>query len=157
MTIIEAVREWLRGCPLLSDGMLNVDFLPPEAASCSLDVTPVQPVVRTFIDGESERQFAFVLATRTYYGGLVRQQQKIWQLAIVDQDAQALANMDMLIAHMYAGFAERYDSCMIEVQSEGGEGGGNIGMPINVTYGGNRTIGSVTNTGGTVTFTAASA
>lgn len=74
MTIIEAVREWLRGCPLLSDGMLNVDFLPPEAASYSLDVTPVQPVVRTFIDGESERQFAFVLATRTYYGGLVRQQ-----------------------------------------------------------------------------------
>lgn len=74
MTIIEAVREWLRGCPLLSGGMLNVDFLPPEAASYSLDVTPVRPVVRTFIDGESERQFAFVLATRTYYGQTVRQQ-----------------------------------------------------------------------------------
>lgn len=74
MTIIEAVREWLRGCPLLCDGVLNVDFLPPEAASYSLDVTPVRPIIRTFIDGESERQFAFVLATRTYYGGLVRQQ-----------------------------------------------------------------------------------
>lgn len=84
-------------------------------------------------------------------------QQKIWKLAVVDQDAQALANMDMLIAHMYAGFAERYDSCMIEVQSEGGEGGGNIGMPINVTYGGNRTVGSVSNTGGKVTFTAEAA
>lgn len=74
MTIIEAVREWLGGCPLLKDGLLNVDFLPPEAASYSLDVTPVQPVLRRFIDGGSERQFAFVLATRTYYGSLVRQQ-----------------------------------------------------------------------------------
>lgn len=71
-------------------------------------------------------------------------QQQIWKLAVVKQDAQALANMDMLIAHMYAGFAERYSSCMIEVQSEGGEGGGNIGLPINVTYGGTRTVGSVT-------------
>ncbi len=85
-------------------------------------------------------------------------QQKIWKLAIVDQDAQALANMDMMIAHMYAGFAERYSSCMIEVASEGGEGGGNIGMPINVTYGGERTIGSAAvGTNGTVTFTAAAA
>lgn len=85
-------------------------------------------------------------------------QQKIWKLAIVDQDAQALANMDMMIAHMYAGFAERYSSCMIEVASEGGEGGGNIGMPINVTYGGERTIGSASvGTNGTVTFTAAAA
>lgn len=80
-------------------------------------------------------------------------QKKIWDLAIVEQNAQALASMDMLIVHAYAGFAERYESCMIEVTGEGGEGGGNIGMPITVTYGGTRTIGSATISGGTVTFT----
>lgn len=68
-------------------------------------------------------------------------QKKIWQLAIVEQNAQALANMDMLICHLYAGFAERYTSCMVKPGSIGGEGGGDISMPIDVTYGGTRTVG----------------
>lgn len=83
-------------------------------------------------------------------------QVKIWNLAVKDQDAQALANLDMLIVHFYAGsnFAERYDACMVEVSSLGGEGGGDIGMPINVTYGGERTLGTATKANdGTVTFT----
>lgn len=90
-------------------------------------------------------------------------QKKIWDLAVVKQDAQALANMDMLIVHLYAGtantavFAERYESCMVKPSSLGGEGGGNIGMPIDVTYGGKRTIGTASVSGGTVTFTPASA
>lgn len=80
-------------------------------------------------------------------------QQKIWQLAVVEQNAPALANMDVLIAHLYAGFGERYESCMVKPSSLGGEGGGSIGMPLDITYGGKRSIGSVTNTGGTIKFT----
>ena len=90
-------------------------------------------------------------------------QKKIWNLAIVKQDNNALANMDMLIVHLYAGtantavFAERYESCMIKPTGLGGEGGGSIGMPIDVTYGGKRTIGTASVSAGTVTFTPASA
>lgn len=84
-------------------------------------------------------------------------QVKLWNLAVKDQDAQALAAQDMLIVHFYAGsnFAERYTSCMIEISSLGGEGGGDIGMPINVTYGGTRTLGTAAKnaTTGVVTFT----
>ena len=83
-------------------------------------------------------------------------QVKLWNLAVKDQDAQALAAQDMLIVHFYAGsnFAERYESCMIEVTGLGGEGGGDIGMPINVTYGGKRTLGTATKSAaGVVTFT----
>lgn len=79
-------------------------------------------------------------------------QKKIWDLAVVKQDAQALTNQDMLIVHHYANFAERYESCMVKPTGLGGEGGGNIGMPIDVTYGGTRTVGSVTVAGGKVTF-----
>lgn len=84
--------------------------------------------------------------------------EKIWNLAVKEQNAQALANMDMLIAHFYAensskNFAERYSSCAVRATGLGGEGGGNIGMPIEVTYGGTRTIGSVSKSGdGAVTF-----
>ena len=90
-------------------------------------------------------------------------QKKIWNLAIVKQDNNALTNMDMLIVHLYAGtantavFAERYESCMIKPTGLGGEGGGSIGMPIDVTYGGKRTIGTASVSAGTVTFTPASA
>ena len=90
-------------------------------------------------------------------------QKKIWNLAIVKQDNNALANMDMLIVHLYAGtantavFSERYESCMIKPTGLGGEGGGSIGMPIDVTYGGKRTIGTASVSAGTVTFTPASA
>ena len=83
-------------------------------------------------------------------------QVKLWNLAVKDQNAHALAAQDMLIVHFYAGqnFAERYESCMIEITGLGGEGGGDIGMPINVTYGGERTLGTATKAAdGTVTFT----
>ena len=86
---------------------------------------------------------------------------KLWNLAVKDQDAAALANQDVLIVHFYAGtaktavFAERYDASMVKPSSLGGEGGGSVGMPIDVTLGGNRTTGTAAiGTNGTVTFTA---
>lgn len=87
-------------------------------------------------------------------------QEKIYNLAFVEQNAQALANMDMLIGHWLlsdsgselASFGERYKSCSVEPTSLGGEGGGNLNMSINVTYGGERITGTITNTSGTVSF-----
>lgn len=83
----------------------------------------------------------------------------IWNLAIKEQNAPALANLDMLIVHLYAGtadtaaFAEHYESCMVKPSSIGGAGGGSIGMPLDVTYGGKRTIGTAAIANGVVTFT----
>lgn len=86
---------------------------------------------------------------------------KIWELAIKDQDAQALANQDCLLVHFYEGsesapFAERYPSTMVKPTGLGGEGGGNIEMPIDVTFGGERVTGTASRgTGGVITFTPA--
>ena len=86
-------------------------------------------------------------------------QVKLWNIGVKDLDAQALAAQDMLIVHFYAGtastpFAERYASCMVEITGLGGEGGGNVGMPITVTYGGERTVGTAAKgQDGTITFT----
>lgn len=86
---------------------------------------------------------------------------QIWNQGIRDQDPQAMSNNDMLIVHEYVYsdgttkfFAERYKACAVEISSLGGDGGGNLTMPINVTYGGERTIGSVTIADGAFTFTA---
>lgn len=80
---------------------------------------------------------------------------KLWNMAIKDQDAQKLVSQDMLIVHLYAGetaFAERYSACAISISSLGGAGGGNIEMPIEVTYGGTRAVGTATVSKGTVDF-----
>lgn len=85
-------------------------------------------------------------------------QAKIWNLAIKENNVNALLNQDMLIAHLYAGntgknFAERYASCAVLPTNLGGEGGGSIGMAIEVTYGGERTVGTVAVVEGVATFT----
>lgn len=88
-------------------------------------------------------------------------QQKIWNLAVKDQDAAALANQDLLVVHCYAGasessvFAERYKSCMVKPSGLGGSA--NIGMPIDVTFGGERETGTAAVSNETVTFTATTA
>jgi len=88
--------------------------------------------------------------------------EKIWTEGIKNQDPQALSNLDLLLVHLYAGtantaaFAERYPSSMVRPTSLGGEGGGNIEMPLEATFGGQRTTGTAAKgTDGAITFTAA--
>lgn len=82
---------------------------------------------------------------------------KLWNLGIKDQNAQALANLDMLVAHLYAGtsrWGERYSSCAMPITRLGGPGGGNVTIGTEATLGGVRTTGTVTKgTNGTITFT----
>lgn len=73
-TIIGAVRDWLAGYPGFRGGRIAVDFLAPEAASYSVDATPIQSVVKQYMDGSSIRQFAFVFAARAPWGADTRQQ-----------------------------------------------------------------------------------
>lgn len=83
---------------------------------------------------------------------------KIALLSIVDDDISALTSQDMLIVHTYLDykdgvFAERYPNSSVVPTGNGGEGGGVLSMPIEVTYGGIRAKGSATVSGGTITFT----
>ena len=87
-------------------------------------------------------------------------QVKIWNMAIKDQDVAAMTNNDLLVVHAYAGtadtavFAERWGSCMAKPSGLGGSA--NVGMPIDVTFGGTRAQGTAAVAAdGTVTFTAA--
>lgn len=86
-------------------------------------------------------------------------QVKIWNMAIRDQNVSAMTNQDMLLVHAYAGtagtavFAERYKACAVKPSSLGGSS--TIGMPIDVTYGGERSVGTAAVDNGAVTFTEA--
>lgn len=85
---------------------------------------------------------------------------KIWNKAIKDHDIGALAAMDCLIVHLYAGtadtamFAERYTATTITPTSLGGSGGGDLNSEMEVDFGGDRTTGTAAINNGVVTFTA---
>lgn len=115
MTIIEAVRIYLNTCPLLADDKLNVDFLPPGVAAFSVDVVPVQPVVKQYLDGSSKRQFLFVLATRSYYGAHVRQQ--IDNLGFFESFEEWLAEQN--VNRNYPALGENRTGEKLEVATSG--------------------------------------
>lgn len=86
-------------------------------------------------------------------------QVKIWNQSIKDHDIGAMTNNDLLVVHTYAGdattgaFAERYPTSTVKPSSLGGSS--TIGMPIDVTFGGQRETGTAKAADGTVTFTKA--
>lgn len=86
-------------------------------------------------------------------------QKLLWELAIAKEDAAKLSSMDVMVVHGYVKvddkpFAERNDGSSIEVTSIGGDGGGTLNIACTVTYGGTRTVGTVTEAGGKITFNA---
>lgn len=87
-------------------------------------------------------------------------QKKLWELGVKEDNVNALMSLDVLVVHLYMtddqnnAFAERYPASSILPTGLGGAGGGSVGMPIEVTYGGNRQIGSAKVVDGALTFTA---
>lgn len=73
MSIIESVKNFILKCPLLEQLQdISVDFLPDETDTFSIEETPTNTVIKSFIDGSSERQFVFVLAARLFYSEELR-------------------------------------------------------------------------------------
>lgn len=68
MAIIEAVRDYIMTCPLLEDlARINVEFLPEDTSTYSIESVPTQTIISTYIDGSTTRQFVFVFASRLLY------------------------------------------------------------------------------------------
>lgn len=85
-------------------------------------------------------------------------QMKLWNQSIRDHDTGAMTNNDLLVVHSYTGtaaegaFAERYPASTVKPTGLGGSA--NVGMPIEVTFGGERQKGTAKKEAdGAMTFT----
>ena len=73
MTVIESVKNFIAQCPYLDElACVNVDFLPENPDTYSIEEVPTQTVLRRYLDGGSLRQFTFVFAARLRYSDEVR-------------------------------------------------------------------------------------
>ena len=73
MTIIEAVRNYIKTCPYLKEFedevvKVNIDKLEEESTVYSIDESVFEPVVKKYIDGSAEMQYVFLFASREDYG-----------------------------------------------------------------------------------------
>ncbi len=65
MAIIEAVKNFILNCPYLDElKKVNVDFLPSDPDTYSIEEVPTEVILKEYIDGSTERQFVFVFASR---------------------------------------------------------------------------------------------
>ena len=67
-TIVEACREYMRGCPALATlNRIVVDYLADPTDSVSIEPEQVDPFYQRNIDGTTVRQFQFSIAARLFY------------------------------------------------------------------------------------------
>lgn len=74
MNVIEALHAYINQYEPLKDGRINVDFLPEDAGSYSLDVVPCQEWVKRYVNGSGVKQFLFNLSSREALDETLRQQ-----------------------------------------------------------------------------------
>ena len=67
MSIVESLTNYFKTFPDLETKTIFVDFLKEKGQSFSIMPTPVKPIMRNYIDGSFEKQFAFSLIGRFHY------------------------------------------------------------------------------------------
>ena len=66
-SIIEGLTDYFLQCPLLKDGVFRVDALGSEPAEYAIESAVTSPVIRTYVDGSSIRQYQFNFNSREAY------------------------------------------------------------------------------------------
>ncbi len=67
-TIIKALRDYFLTCPLMGDSKINVDYLPESGVEYSIDTTPATEVIKRYVNGDTKRQYLFVIRSVNDYG-----------------------------------------------------------------------------------------
>lgn len=75
--IINSIRDYIRKCPYLDTFnnaiKVNVNYLEPNADTYSIEEVPIEPIIKTYVNGDSVRQYAFIFTSREPYGADVLQ------------------------------------------------------------------------------------
>lgn len=68
--IIDSIRDYIMQCPLLHNGVLNIDYLPEEVAY-SIDSMQADPYYKKYVDGGGIRQKYFAITSKELFGDLI--------------------------------------------------------------------------------------
>ena len=71
--IIDGVKRFFEGCPLLGGAEVNVNYLGRDGGEYSIDSLPSSPLVKRYVDGGEVRRFDFTFAAREFHDADCRQ------------------------------------------------------------------------------------
>lgn len=73
-SIIQCIRDFIKTCPYLPDfhKSVGVDYLGPDVQSYMIEAVPCKPIVKSYITGQSIRQYQFYFSSRESYSLDVR-------------------------------------------------------------------------------------
>lgn len=75
--IINSIRKFILTCPFLNESdegiRLNINYLGENSTVYSIEEAPCKLVIKTYINGDSDRQFIFVFCSREPYGSDIMQ------------------------------------------------------------------------------------
>lgn len=66
-SIIEGIADFFMQCPLLEDGAFRVDALSDKPVNYTIEVGIFTPIVKTYVNGDTERRYQFNFSSREYY------------------------------------------------------------------------------------------
>lgn len=70
--IIDSLRNYIRELKCLEAFnnaiRVNVNYLSPNTDTYSIEEIPIEPIIRTYVNGDSIRQYAFIFTSREPYG-----------------------------------------------------------------------------------------
>lgn len=66
-SIIEGITNFFMQCPLLKDGAFRVDALGDKGVEYTIETGIFTPIVRTYINGDTERIYQFNFGSREFY------------------------------------------------------------------------------------------
>lgn len=66
-SIIEGITNYFMQCPLLRDGAFRVDALGEKPIEYVIETGIFDPVVRTYVNGDTERMYQFTFGSREFY------------------------------------------------------------------------------------------
>lgn len=66
-TIIDGLTRYFIQCPLLLDGAFRIDYLGEQPVEYVIEIMTCDPIVESYIDGSSVRQYLFAFGSRESY------------------------------------------------------------------------------------------
>lgn len=66
-SIIEGIANFFMQCPLLKDGAFRVDALGDKGVEYTIETGIFTPVVRTYVNGDTDRIYQFNFGSREFY------------------------------------------------------------------------------------------
>lgn len=70
--IIDSIRNYMRNLKCLDTFnnaiRVNVNYLEPDTDTYSIEEVPIEPIVKSYVNGDSIRQYAFIFTSREPYG-----------------------------------------------------------------------------------------